>query len=120
MALDDASLPLAPLVWRNPDQARISAALAPSQVISVQVTYDPGWTASVAGRRVPIRSDQLGLIVIEPHCSGSCDVDLEFTGGPERAACLAVSLLAALGLAAMLFRPPGVNRQRNLPAVSAP
>jgi hypothetical protein len=120
MALEDASLPLAPLVWRNPDHARISAALAPSQVISVQITYDPGWTASVAGRRVPVRSDQLGLIVIEPHCSGSCDVDLEFTGGPERAACLAVGLLAALGLAAMLFRPPRVNRQRNLSPISAP
>jgi hypothetical protein len=108
-ALDDPALPLAPLVWENPDHGRISISLSPAQVVSVQVTYDPGWRATVAGRRVPIRSDQLGMIIIEPHCSGPCAVDLEFTGGPERTACLVISVLAAITLAAMLLWPGKVT-----------
>jgi hypothetical protein len=108
-ALDDPALPLAKLTWQNPDHGRISANLSPAQVISVQVTYDPGWRATVAGRRVPVRSDQLGMIVMEPNCTGSCDVDLEFTGGPERTACQTVSVLAAIGLAGMLLWPAKVT-----------
>jgi hypothetical protein len=108
-ALDDPTLPLAKLAWQNPDQARISASLSPGQVISVQVTYDPGWRATVSGKPVPVHSDQLGMIVIEANCSGPCEIDLEFTGGPERTACLVISLLTAIALAAMLLWPAKVT-----------
>jgi hypothetical protein len=108
-ALDDPALPLAKLAWQNPDQARISASLSPAQVISVQVTYDPGWRATVSGQSVPVHSDQLGMIVIEPNCSGPCEIDLDFAGGPERTACLVISLLTAIGLAAMLLWPAEVT-----------
>ncbi len=104
-ALDDPTLPLAPITWENPDRARISVSLSPAQVVSVQVTYDPGWRATVAGRSVPVGSDQLGMIIIAPNCLGPCNVDLEFTGGPERTACVVISLLAAIGLAALLLWP---------------
>lgn len=104
-ALDDPTLPIAQLTWENPDRAGISATLAPTQVISVQETYDPGWRAVVAGKRVPVHSDKLGMIVIEPNCTGPCQIDLAFTGGPERTVCLIIGLLTAVTLAAMLFRP---------------
>ena len=108
-ALDDPTLPLAEIAWQNPDHARISAALSRLQVLSVQVTYDPGWRATVSGKSVPVHSDQLGMIIIEPNCAGPCDVDLEFTGGSERTACLVISLLTAIALAAMLLWPVKVT-----------
>ena len=104
-ALEDPSLPLASLTWRDPAHGRITAIAAPSQVISVQINYDPGWLASTAGRALRLRPDQLGMMIVEPACSGQCVIDLEFTGGVERAACLGITLLTAAGLLLMLLWP---------------
>lgn len=109
-ALEDPAVSLAALSWKNPERGQIRASVAPGNVISLQITYDPGWRAAVGGRGVPIRADQLGLIVIEPRCSGECLVDLEFTGGTERFACLVTSLAAVGMLLAALCLP----RRRTL------
>jgi hypothetical protein len=105
-ALDDPALPRAPLTWENPDHGRIAATVAPAQVISVQVNYDPGWRAASGGRRLRIRPDQLGMMIVDPEGDGPRSIDLEFTGGAERAVCLrvslAVSLLTALALLGLL------------------
>src|SRR5437763_6516773 len=69
-ALEDPTLPLAPLTWENPTHGRIATETSAGQAVSVQVTYDPGWTASIQGRRCKIRRDELGLIVIEPDRPG--------------------------------------------------
>jgi hypothetical protein len=98
----DALETQASMVWENPDHAKIAARMDPSQVLSVQITYDPGWEARVEGRKVKVRADGLGLILIEPECS-DCSVDLEFTGGPERQVTLAVSIFTLAALLAMLF-----------------
>jgi hypothetical protein len=108
-ALDDPALPEAPLQWINPDHGRIATTMGPSQVVSVQMTYDRGWTASAGDHPAPVKRDALGMIVIEPECSGACTIDLEFTGGWERRVCSGVSLLTAAVLAGMLIRS---NRQR--------
>jgi hypothetical protein len=97
-ALDDASLPDATLRWETPDRARIDAVAAPGQVVSVQVSYDPGWRASSGGTRLTVRPDALGMIVIEPAGAGRSPISLEFTGGPQRQMLLAVSLTTILGL----------------------
>jgi hypothetical protein len=104
-ALDNPAAPAARLSWDNPDHGIILANMAPSDVISVQITADPGWKARIGDRAVPLRADQLGFIVIDPQCSGVCSVDLEFTGGAERRVTLAISLLSVTVLLAMLFWP---------------
>ena len=45
-ALDDPSLPEAPLRWRNLHTFSIATAATPAQAISIQITYVPGWHAS--------------------------------------------------------------------------
>jgi hypothetical protein len=97
-ALDDASLPLADLVWQSPSHGVIRAIMKPGQVLSVQVSYVPGWRARVQGREVPVHKDAIGLIVAEPACNGPCDVDLKF--GPTREAwiCRILSALVTLSL----------------------
>ncbi len=104
-ALEDPAIPPASLSWENPQRAHISAGLASSQVISVQVTYDPGWRARLAGRPVPVHADQLGMIIIEPHRAGHCDLVLEFTPGFERTVCFWLSALTGLAVLALLLRP---------------
>ena len=101
-ALADPSIQAATLTWENPDHGRILAKIPPADVISVQVTWDPGWQARVAQRRVPLKADQLGFILIDPRCSSNCSIDLEFTGGTERTICLAISLLTTTALLAMI------------------
>jgi hypothetical protein len=113
-ALEDTAVPLAQLQWQNAQQGRIAATVSPGQVVSVQITYDVGWRASVNGQPVTVRSDGLGLMVIEPACERGCTIDLEFTGGMERRICLAVSILTALALVAMMIGPIG-PRVRGLP-----
>jgi hypothetical protein len=64
--------------WINSHQARVRAELAKGQVVSVQISYDPGWNATISGVAQPTHSDALGLTVIEPACTGSCEIDLAF------------------------------------------
>jgi len=99
-ALEDPSLPGAGFVWKNQHEAAISASLQPRQVVFVQVSYHPGWRATANGQPRPIRRDGLGFMIIEPRCSGPCDIRLVYDGGLEmRIAKLAqsASILAVLG-----------------------
>ncbi|HEV1288069.1 MAG TPA: hypothetical protein VNU44_22275 [Bryobacteraceae bacterium] len=104
-ALESVDMPPASIVWENPDHARITAKMDSSEVLSVQMTYDPGWEARIGNRKVTTSADKLGFILIEPGCS-DCSIDLEFTGGLERKIALAVSLLVFSGLVTMLFWRP--------------
>lgn len=105
-ALDDPSIPEAELLWDSTDKARIQAVAASGQVISVQMTYDPGWEATSGQQHHKISSDGLGMMVIEPGCTSPCEITLEFTGGLERKICRMVSYsaMAALALWAIFRR----------------
>jgi hypothetical protein len=92
------------VVWENPEHVRIAARMDPSEVLSVQVNYDPGWEARVGGRKAKVEADKLGFIVIQPGCS-DCSIDLVFSGGRERRVALAASVFVLLGLIAMLLWP---------------
>ena len=107
-ALENPDLPLAPMNWTSRHSARIVAGgLRKDQRISVQVTYHPGWRATVGGARRPVGQDGIGLMAIDPQCEGQCTVDLSYDGGSEmqfaRAACLA-ALLGCLGWAVVRRR----------------
>ena len=93
-ALDDPALPDAPLMWRSRHSADIQAQIPPGHAVSVQVTYHPGWRASVNGVEQSVKKDGLGFLLMEPACQGRCDITLAYDGGLEwRITCLA-SLVA--------------------------
>jgi hypothetical protein len=83
-ALEDPSRVPAKFEWRNQHEARIEAKLSTGELISVQVNNARGWRAEANGHLVPIRSDGLGWMIIDPACQGACTVDLLYDGGPER------------------------------------
>ena len=82
-ALEDVSLPLADLRWEGSNVAVVQADMHPDQLLFVQISYHPGWHAYVAGQKRPIHRDGLGFMIVEPNCSGPCQVRLVYDGGPE-------------------------------------
>jgi len=97
-ALDDASLPEARWRWRNGHEVEIQAQLRPEHVLSIAISYHPGWQARVNGHAVPLAPDGLGLMVVEPRCEGPCFIELLYTGGGEMLAARLTSLAALLGM----------------------
>lgn len=83
-AIEDEALPAARFRWLNRHQAEITAEMSPEQLLSVQVSYHPGWQAVANGRKCKVHGDPLGQVVVEPGCAGPCRVVLTYTGGVER------------------------------------
>jgi hypothetical protein len=79
-ALENPSYPLAEMRWHNRHSAVISSRMEKDQIVSVQLTYHPGWRATVNGQPRRVYGDQLGQLVIEPQCQGSCIVEIHYNG----------------------------------------
>ena len=97
-ALEDPALPPARLEWRRTQAAAIEAVAASEEVISVQISYHPGWRATANGAPVRLFADGLGLMVIEPGCAGACRVELVYDGGLEMKLARLARSLALIGL----------------------
>ena len=98
-ALEDASLPPATLTWRSRHEAVIAAHMEKAEILSVQISYHPGWKASVSGQPRRVYGDNLGQLVVEPECDGACTVALQYNGGIESAWVRMVSIGTLLGFA---------------------
>jgi len=109
-ALEDPNSASADFQWTNRHAAEIHAALRHDDVLSVQVTYHPGWHALVNGASRRVFGDGLGQLVIEPNCDGQCSVQLAYDGGVEMLTARIVSWTALAGclvwIAASLRRRP--------------
>ena len=99
-ALDDAASAPAAIEWRNQHEATIRARLGKGQLVSVQLSYMPGWHATIGGEKREVLRDGIGLIAIRPHCEGDCEIRLTYDGGTEMAVCRMVSWPAAVLLLA--------------------
>jgi hypothetical protein len=108
-ALDNPEFPEAGFRWTSRHAASIQATLSPQQVISIQLSYHPGWHALVNGSTKPIGEDGLGQMYIEPNCDGACSIELFYDGGWEmriaHGAAYTAWMLAFAVLAMHLRRP---------------
>lgn len=96
-ALNDPQLPLATMQWTAPGRAGITGDLRPNDLISVQVSYDAGWRAQVNGSDRHIESDALGMMVIDPQCTGACTVHISYTDTTEIRLARIIQMFTALG-----------------------
>ncbi len=106
-ALEDASLPLADWVWTSQHSGVARAKLEPHHLVSIQESYAPGWHAIVNGKRLAVAADALGLMLVEPQCTGDCTIKLIYDGGAERQLAIAASfftMLAMAGACGVVFR----------------
>jgi hypothetical protein len=99
-ALENPAYPVANLRWPNNHTAKVDLNLNPEQILSLQVTYYPGWRATANRRTVPVQRDNLGFMYVEPGCDGACSIELIYDGGLESRLLWwlrAVTLLGAAG-----------------------
>jgi uncharacterized membrane protein YfhO len=75
------------------------------QLLSVQVNYNPAWRADSGGRRLAVRKDGLGLMIIRTNCDGDCEVNLHYGATPETWFCRVMSALVSAVLVVMLLKP---------------
>lgn len=92
-SIDSGLFPSAALRWQSANSAAVETTLQRDQVLSVQMSYHPGWRAFANGRAATVSSDGLGLLVVKPECNGACAVRLEYNGGNELILCRLVSLI---------------------------
>jgi hypothetical protein len=108
-ALRDPSLPDAAFSFERPDVALVHADMKPEQLLSVQVSYHPGWHAFANDQPRPIERDGLGFMVIEPRCNGPCQIRLEYDGGVEMLLARIASAGSALIFGIWFFRSKARN-----------
>lgn len=101
----------APFEWHGTHSATIEAHVNPGDVISVQENYHPGWHSD-NGR---IFKDGLGLMAIEPSCSGDCRIVLNYDGGAEMLIATWTSRVALVGGLVWIW----ISRRRQLSVSSA-
>lgn len=112
-ALEDPSLPIAEMRWRSQHEMAIRAPLARGQIVSVQVSYHPGWHATVNGEARRVFGDHLGQLAVEARCEGQCTIELSYDGGAEMRIARILSwgaLLGGIGWIAL----DGLARKRRL------
>jgi hypothetical protein len=109
-SLDNPALANADFHWTGRNSIHIDAVTEPGDVVFIQVTHHPGWRATVAGSKVELHRDGLGLMWLQPGCNGACKIDLEYTGGLELRLCWFVRCLA---LALLLVGGPVLQRRKR-------
>ena len=92
------------LAWIDPNHATIQADLAKPQVLSVQISYDPGWRAVANGAVLPTEKDALGFLFLAPDCTGRCTIDLIYDGGTQRRVMDFLCILGFSACAWILYR----------------
>jgi hypothetical protein len=97
-ALDNPSFPPAEFHWEGRNRIRVHTNAQPGQVISLQISYHPGWHVTAGNRHPELRKDGLGLIWFRPECNGPCESQLDYDGGWELRLCRWISYAALLGL----------------------
>jgi len=84
------------LEWKGPEAFEVSATLGPDQLLLVQQTYDPYWTAQVNGEPVPVLRDVMGQMLVEAP-PGDVTVEMQFETPLENRVGGALTLLSLLG-----------------------
>jgi hypothetical protein len=103
-ALEDATLPYARFRWTSRHSAEISTVMGANQVLSVQISYDPDWRATVNGRPAPILRDKLGQVLIDTGCHGPCAIELSYGALRKNIAAWGMQFIGLLLAIAIPFR----------------
>ena len=112
-ALDNPAMPDADFRWITRHSASIHAMLSRRHIVSIQISYHPGWHARVNGAEKLVVEDGLGQMYVEPDCDGACSIELTYDGGREMRIARAIAMIAwivAIAVLAMSFRRLLKNR----------
>lgn len=91
------------LEWQGPEAFEVSATVGPDELLLLQQTYDPYWTAEVNGASVPVRPDVMGQMLVEPP-PGEVTVRVQFETPLENRIGAGLTLLSLLGVVGLAVR----------------
>jgi hypothetical protein len=97
--------PDSPVTIERPstDAMLLHAKFDSGQSLLVQETWDPAWRASVDGKSLPVRKDQMGFMVVDPPPGGRT-VRLEFSMPLENRVGWGLTGLTLIALALLAIR----------------
>jgi len=104
--------------WINNGEARITTKCSAGQLLSVQISDDSGWHARANESERPISADGLGMMVIDPQCTGDCTVDLSWEPTPEIRSMHVAQIGVLLLLIIVAIKRGTIARWRGLGATS--
>jgi uncharacterized membrane protein YfhO len=94
------------------DAMRVRARVAPGQSILVQETYDPAWQAWSNGRRLPLRADLMGFMVVDAP-PGEREVRLAFVTPLENRLGRALTVITLILLTLLILAARFMGRERR-------
>jgi hypothetical protein len=114
-AMEDAARPALRTEWLRTDALAIDGATPPGRLVAVSVNADPGWRAAQDGREIPIETDNLGFMVLDPAAAAATHIELKYRATAEPRLMAAVSALAwTAALAALIiWRKPSALPTTN-------
>ncbi len=107
MALDDTSRPRMAVSWRGPSRLDIQGPVAPGQVVSLQVNYDPDWRAEQDGRPIAIGRDGLGFMFLRANAAPEAHIRLKYHGSTEQRVMAILSAMIWIGSLSSWFHKYG-------------
>ena len=107
-AMDDASRPKLHWQWITNDHLRLSGDIPAGFAVALAVNYADGWSATQAGKSIPITENTLGFITLRPPEAKNATIDLHYRAGFEP------KCFAALSLAAWIYSIWRLRRERQL------
>jgi hypothetical protein len=103
-ALHSAAATEASFHWLNRNHAVAQVSTLPGQAVSLQVSYHPGWRATIDGRTAEVHRDSLGLMWLRPGRTGPISIELVYDGGAELRICAWVTLVSIVAAVWYLVR----------------
>jgi hypothetical protein len=89
--------------WQDDNTGWARGNVPRGSVVSLHITFNPGWRAIANGADAPVFADGLEQLAVAPDCDGPCEIQLIYDGGTEAKATRAVSLLTMLAAAVGLW-----------------
>jgi hypothetical protein len=99
-AVTDLSRPRLWLTWRGASELHIRGPIPEGHVISVQMNYHPGWSATQDGRPIPVENDYVLLTVLRPRPAAETKIVLRYRAPDELRWFSLISAIVWLGSAA--------------------
>lgn len=105
-AIEADGRPRIKVAWEDTGRIILSAPSTPARMrISLRVSYDNGWRAWQDGQGIPVKSDPLGNLLLEPRAADRpSTVQLEFGSSWQQIFGTGVSLLAAAACLGAIIR----------------
>jgi hypothetical protein len=112
-ALEDPTRPALQTRWSGADALVIDGAAPAGRLVAVRVNADPGWQAFQDGRAIPIRTDNLGFMVLRPAATAATHIELDYRATAEPRLMAALSGLSWMAALAALFLCPRLTGRRS-------